>query len=64
MTKYGDNIFDIGPKDIKNGLTDRPVQTYYTVNWTGLDGLTDAAVTLGLKAGTTFKRREVDATDP
>lgn len=64
MTKYEDNIFDIGPKDIKNGLTERPVNTYYTVNWTGLNGITDADVTLGLKAGATFKRREVDTTDP
>lgn len=64
MTKYGDNIFDIGPKDIKNGLTERPVSTYYSVSWTALTGLTDVDVTLGLKAGTTFKRREVDATDP
>lgn len=64
MTKYEDNIFDIGPKDIKNGLTERPVQTYYTVNWTGLNGITDTAVDFGVKEGTKYKRREVDNTDP
>lgn len=64
MTKYEDNIFDIGPKDIKNGLTERPVNTYYTVSWTGLNGITDADVDFGIKEGTKYKRRSVDYTDP
>ena len=61
ITKYENNIFDIGPKDIKGGLENRPPLTYYKV--TGIpqvNGLLNANVTLTLKEGATYKRREVD----
>lgn len=58
ITKYEDNIFDIGPKDIQGGLSDRPpISSYYDV--TIADDVKGGSVTVNFKSGTTIKRRTV-----
>lgn len=58
ITKYEDNIFDIGPKDIKGGLSDRPpISSYYDVAIA--DDVKGTSVTVNFKDGTTIKRRTV-----
>lgn len=58
ITKYEDNIFNIGPKDIQGGLSDRPpISSYYDV--TIADDIEGGSVTVNFKSGTTIKRRTV-----
>lgn len=58
ITKYEDNIFDIGPKDIQGGLSDRPpISSYYDV--TIADDVKGGSIIVNFKSGTTLQRRTV-----
>lgn len=59
ITKYEDNIFDIGPKDIQGGLSQRPpISSYFTVA-VG-DDVKGGQISINFKSDTTIKRRTVN----
>lgn len=57
ITKYEDNIFNIGPKDISGGLENRPEPSELIGYETAEDLSTDNTITLVLKEGAKYQIR-------